>query len=325
MSGVQPLPRERCWQLFGLSITSPHRFVNRLAPGERAPDLWFRPVEEDPIDPAWTGATPGYRSPIMIDDQQHFLDVVVAPEATVFHFSEVVDFFVLADGIAYRLHDEAYAYMVELHFLGFVMSYWLERQGWPALHASAVVVDDRGVGFLSNHGGGKTSLAATLLRAGHALLSDDVLALRPGGGAVVGRPGYPQMRMWPDQARHFVGHDDLELVHPLLTKRRVPIDDGGFGCFDGSHRPVAALYVPERHDGGDIVISDMAPGEAVFALARHSFLTGIVEGIGLAPSRFETLSRIVRQVPVRTLRYPNGLELLPKVVDHVLADVRATT
>jgi hypothetical protein len=321
-ASIVPLPGERRWTLYGLVVTTPHRFVNRLVETDAPADLWIRPVDAPPLDAGWEAIAPGYRSPTMIDARQHFLDVVVTPDATVFRFSEVVDFFVMADGIAYQLHDVAYAHMVELHLLGFVLSYWLERSGRPALHASAVVVDGQAIGFLSNHGGGKTSLAATLVRLGYPLLSDDIVALTLSDGSPLAHPGYPQMRMWPEQARHFVGHDDLELVHPGLTKRRVPVGSDGLGAFDGTSRPLAALYLPQRRDGGEVAFETMPAGPALFELVRHTFLIGIVEGAGLAAARFAALGAVVGRVPLRIVRYPNGLDLLPTVAERIADDAR---
>jgi hypothetical protein len=321
-ASVPSLPGERRWTLYGLVVTTPHRFVNRLVETDAPAQLWIRPVEAPPLAPGWDAVTPSYRSPAMIDERQHFLDVVVTPGATVFRFSEVVDFFVMDGGIAYQLHDTSYAHMVELHLLGFVLSYWLERSGRPALHASAVVVDGHAIGFLSNHGGGKTSLAATLVRLGYPLLSDDIVALTLSDGGTFAHPGYPQMRMWPEQARHFVGHDDLELVHPGLTKRRVPVGRDGLGTFDGNPRPLAALYLPQRRDGGEVEFETMPVGPALFELVRHTFLTGIVEGAGLATSRFAALGAVVGEVPLRIVRYPNGLDLLPAIAERITADAR---
>ncbi len=323
MTAVTPLPGERRWSIYGLVVTTPHPFANRLAATDAPADLWIRPVAAPPLPTGWDEAAPGYRSPAMIDDHQHFLDVIVTPHATVFRFTEVVDFFVLEDGIAYQLHDDAYDYMVELHLLGFVLAYWLERAGWPALHASSVVVDERAIAFLSSHGGGKTSLAATMLQRGYPLGSDDIVALTPAPAGFLARPGYPQMRMWPEQARHFVGHDALEQVHPGLTKRRVPVGAAGFGTFDGPLRPLTALYLPARQDGGAITFETMPPAQALFQLVRHTFLVGIVEGAGLAARRFATLAEVVGRVPLRVVRYPNGLDLLPEVVERIADDARA--
>jgi hypothetical protein len=319
---VDSLPGERRFALYGLVVTTPHRFANRLLETDAPADLWIRPVDAPPLAEGLDEVEASYGSPAMIDERQHFLNLFVTPTATVFRFTEVVDFFVLDDGIAYQLHDANYDYMVELHLLGFVLAYWLERAGWPALHASSVIVDGHAIAFLSSHGGGKTSLAATMLHLGYPLGSDDIVALTPAAGGFLARPGYPQMRMWPEQARHFVGHDALEKVHPGLTKRRVPVGADGYGAFDGASRPLTALYLPQRRDGGGIAFATMPTGQALFELVRHTFLVGIVEGAGVAARRFATLAEVVKRVPVRTVGYPNGLERLPEVVERIADDAR---
>ena len=323
MNRVASLPGERRWAIYGLVLTTPHRFANRVVPTDAPADLWVRPVTAPPIAPGWQDIAPGFRSELMIDDHQHYLDVIVAPDATVFHFSEVVDFFVLDDGIAYQAHDEAYDFMVELHLLGYVLSFWLERAGWPALHASGIVVGEHVIGFLGSHGTGKTSLAATMIGRGYPLATDDLLALTPTPDGYLARPGYPQMRMWPEQARYFLGHDDLERVNRAKQKLRVPVGPDGLGAFDGAIRPLAALYAPQRYDGDEVTFSDLRPGPALFRLVQDSYLVGIIEGAGLASGRFATLADLVARAPVRVVRYPNGLHLLPDVVERIAQDARS--
>lgn len=323
MTGVASLPGERRWAIYGLVLTTPHRFANRVVPTDAPADLWVRPVDTPPIAPGWQDIAPGYRSELMIDEHQHYLDVIVAPDATVFHFSEVVDFFVLEDGIAYQVHDEAYDFMVELHMLGYVLSYWLERSGWPALHASGIVVGEHVIGFLGDHGTGKTSLAATMIGRGYPLATDDLLGVTPTPLGYLARPGYPQMRMWPEQARYFLGHDDLERVNRAKPKVRVPVGSDGLGSFDGTVRPLAALYAPQRHDDDEMRFFNLDAGAALFHLVRHSYLVGVVEGAGLATRRFPILADLVARVPVRVVRYPNGLQRLPDIVERIAEDALA--
>ena len=322
-SPIPSLPGERRWTVYGLVLTTPHRFANHVVRTSAPADLWVRPVEAAPIAPGWQDLAPAYRSDLMIDDDQHFLDVIVAPNATVFHFSEVVDFFVLEDGIACHVHDAAYDFMVELHLLGYVLSYWLERAGHLALHASGVVVDDHVIGFLGERGAGKTSLAATMIARGYSLATDDLLGLTPTPGGYLASPGYPQMRMWPEQARHFFGHDRFERVKRANPKLRVPVGRGSFGAFDGAVRPLAALYAPQRHDGDEVTFQNLPAGPAMFHLARTSYLVGIVEGAGLAVRRFAILGDLVARVPVRVVRYPNGLDRLPEIAERIADNARS--
>ncbi|HSG39948.1 MAG TPA: hypothetical protein VLE27_09955 [Thermoanaerobaculia bacterium] len=203
--------------------------------------------------------------------------------------------------------------------LGPVLSYWLERRGIPTLHASAVAVDGRAVAFLSRQGGGKTGLAAALMRAGFPLLTDDVLPVEVREGGFFARSGYPQMRMWPDEAAWFLeGWEALPLVHPQVTKRRIPVGpvgEDGFGAFLDSTLPLACLYIPERRPDGPVEIVDVPPRDALIELVRFSFSPHLVAAAGLQPFRFDLFARLAQSVPVRRLRYPAGFERLAEVAE----------
>ena len=233
------------------------------------------------------------------------------------------DFLVADDHIECRLVDPAHRYLVEIALMGMVFALWLERRGLPTLHASAATVDGRAVGFLGSRGGGKTSLAAGCLNAGHALLADDLLAIRWTDGTAYGQRGWPALRLWPDQLRHFVGAvPDLPVVHPDHHKRRMHIGDG-FGRFAHSATPLVRLYLPERTvaDGGRVSIQRLDGRHAVMALLRHSFLPREVERFGLQPERLRQFARLVAGVPVAVLRYPSGFDRLTDVVAAIEADL----
>ena len=207
--------------------------------------------------------------------------------------------------------------LAELRFLGPVMSYWFERQGLPTLHASAVALNGRAVAFLSRHGGGKSGLAAAMIQAGFPLLTDDLLVLEERETGWEARPAYPEMRMWPDEAAHFVGPPEaLPLVQADSEKRRVAIGEGGFGSFLDASAPLACIYLASRRPEGDggIEIQPVSRSEALIELVRHSFSARLVEAAGLQPARLDRLARLVRAVPVRRLVYPSGFDRLPEVV-----------
>ena len=139
---------------------------------------------------------------------------------------------------------------------------------------------------------------------------------------MIGRPGYPQMRFWPDQARHFFGHyEDLGFVHPGYSKRRVPVGQGGFGEFRAAPLPLRCIYLPERQEGAALTITPVPRGEAVIELLRHSVAAHIVDAMGCRERRFDFLARLVRAVPVRRLVYPSGVDRLPEAGQAILDDL----
>lgn len=235
------------------------------------------------------------------------------------------DFYLLRRRIHCHLWRPDARPLVELGLLGTVLAFWLERSGRPALHASAVEVGGRAVAFLAGHRSGKSSLAAAFLAAGHRLLSDDLLAVEEDGAGFHGLPGYPQMRLWPEQAEHFCGRsDDLPAVHPAVAKRRLPVGAGGFGRFCSEARPLAALYLPRRRRVGEpatVAVESLAPRDALIELLRLSFAPHLPEAAGLQPGRLERFARLVEAVPVRRLSYPPGYDRLEQVVAVVQADL----
>jgi len=211
----------------------------------------------------------------------------------------------------------------EIYLLGPVLSVWLELQGIPNLHASAVAVEDHAVGFLATSTGGKSTLAATMLQAGYPLLTDDILCVERREEAFWGRPGFPQMRLWPDQARYFLGHyEELDSLTPQTTKRRVPVGENGLGTFCGASRPLACLYLPERRDpttwGTRVEVTPVSRVEALVSLIGQGFSSSVVEKLGLRRHRFDLFGSLASQVPIYRLVYPEGVQYLPYVRQAIL-------
>ena len=309
------------YQLFGIRLRSDFPFASRMVCSDGPAEVALEAASAAPPDEA---ASAVYESPYRLPDGRTQLSLEARSSGDVFTVTDVARFCVSAERIGYELLDETQPHAIEILTLGTVMSLWLERRGLPALHAAAVVAPSGALGFLATNKGGKTSLAASLMQLGHPLLSDDILPLEVAPGGVCARPGYPQMRLWPDQAQHFLGSaEGLEIVHPDFDKRRIPVGAGGFGDFHAGTAPLRALYLPER--GGERVEIETLPlGAAVMALIEHSFLLGMPEAMGLEAARFGRFAQLARRVPVSRLRYPDGVEHLPRVRDALLEHAAKT-
>lgn len=314
-----PAPIYRC---YGFNLGSDATFVAPLLRGEGTADVTFA-LTEAGVPATESGATEQvYASRTRLDSGASALSVHRAPDFDVVRFAEISDFRLGPDRITCNLLDPAYDFTVEIQLLGLVFSVWLECRGMPALHASAVVVGEGAVAFLAGNRGGKSSLAGTLLQRGYALLTDDILALGRRDGRILGRPSFPQMRLWPTEADYFLGgHEHLPLAHPRYSKRRVTIGPAAFGRFCDRPVPVSAIYLPEQREGAAVRVSPVGPAQALIELVRHSFAAHLAEAMGLRASRFRFFSDLVRTVPVRRLVYPPGFEHLGAVCDAIIEDV----
>ncbi len=312
------VPAEYRYRLFGLTVTCNFYWTTSLPVSKQPVDLILsllgHPFIEDTVSP------PLYVSALRDRDGASLGSLYRELQGEILRFSRAGDFRIRPERIDGYVPDQERA-LSELRLLGPVMSYWFELRGLPTLHASAVAMNSHAIAFVSRHGGGKSGIAGAMVQAGLPLLTDDLLVLEEQKDRWEARPAYPEMRMWPDEASHFVGPpESLPLVQSDSEKRRVAIGNGGFGSFQDVSAPLSCIYLASRRKetDGAIEIQPVSRSEALIELVRHSFSPHLVEAAGLQPARLDRLAGLVRNVPVRRLIYPSGFERLPEVVEIVL-------
>ncbi len=315
--------------IYGLTLSSDFPFESPLASGAGTPDLTFTCVSSAPLPDGWAEAEPDYASPPGLDEDESAIFLYKLESCLVLR-CDAVDLYVWPERILCHARGVGDRYFVESLLLGVALSCWLEWRDVPVLHASAVVVGGRAAAFLADSGSGKSSIAAEMVRAGHPLLTDDVLPVEISGGTYLGHPGYPQMRVWPDKARHLLGRfDHLSLVNPNFAKRRLLLGEDGFGAFCDVSKPLACLYIPQRRDpdewGAGIQITPVPPREALMTLIEFSFMGRIVQTLGMHGSRMGFFAEMISQVPMRRVVYPSGYDHLPRVRQAIVDDLEAVS
>jgi len=230
------------YDLYGQSVQSDLRFVTIEPAGTSQAGIEFQsdgdPIVESDLDTL----APLYESAVRLPDGRSAGSVLRVGGCDVLRIAGAGDFWFHGRRIVCHRHPDSRSDLVELVLLGTGLAYWHELSGIPALHASAVVVADKAIVFLAGKHAGKSSLAASFVGAGWPLLTDDVLVVEPSGDEALARPGYPSMRLWPAEARHFTGSNtDHPRVLPTMDKRRVLIGGSSFGTFCGESRSVARI------------------------------------------------------------------------------------
>ena len=227
-----------------------------------------------------------------------------------------------------RLVDVYPAAGVQERLLGLVLAgqvstLLLQKQGYPCLHASAVVTERGALAFLGPNGRGKSTVVARFLQQGDALLTDDILPLHLERGDILGMPGLPIMKLWSQSVELALGSSD-ELPNVLMNlEKKLVVLEGRYSFAKGPVR-LDALYFLARYDPiaarSTATTIDMLDSREGFTTLLAQTAYGSLVAPDEAAAFLPIYARLARQAPVRVLRYPSGFEYQEQVHARLRAD-----
>ncbi len=202
--------------------------------------------------------------------------------------------------------------------LGPVMGYALRRRGLLALHASAVVFGGHAIGFVGPGGAGKSTTATALVLRGHALVTDDILVLRPTTSGWETTPAIDQVRLWEDSERLLFGATSpMSALSPTWEKRGLTVAGSGLR-FQGTSVPLGGLLLlgPRADEASAPRIEDCSGTEGILGLVANTY-TNYLLGDAERMEELRAVGRLVSHVPVRRLTPhadPSRIEALARCV-----------
>lgn len=207
--------------------------------------------------------------------------------------------------------------------LGPVLALTLHQRRLLVLHASAVAVGGQSVIFMGDKGAGKSTTAGAMIRAGHLLLTDDVVALDlsdPSRPMIL--PGFPQLKLAADAADAIrIGQAEVRpQVHPQIEKAQHRLQAG----FSGEAVPAARIYVLER--GERAAITPLPGAGALPAIIKFSYVTrfGRQALVGdFASTHLGQCAQLAAGVGASRLAVPAGLERIDEAVALIERDLAA--
>lgn len=184
---------------------------------------------------------------------------------------------------------------LRLFMLGSAFAAILHQRSLLPLHANAVVVDGRGIGFMGHPGAGKSTLAAWFHDRGFDVLADDVCVVTPGpDGRPLAHPGIPRLRLWRE-ALEAGGRDAsvYERSFDNMDKYTVPTDlERVLPAVPLSH-----LYLLEKAEG-DPSVDRLEGSAAVEAMIANTYRGAYVRLMGLTRQHLLACAELARTVPV---------------------------
>ncbi|CAN5867785.1 hypothetical protein BH23GEM5_BH23GEM5_15640 [soil metagenome] len=244
--------------------------------------------------------------------------------STYVRYRGLFEFLVSPDGsrIVGLPHAAADSESFHTHLLGQVLSLALLQRGIEPTHSTVMIVDGEAVGFLGDSGYGKSSLAATFLKAGNPLLTDDLLVISEEEERWIAHPGPPRIKLYPETARSILG-DSVSgtRVHPQSPKLLVPLKPPLAHEFA---TPLKALYVLPQPgtvpDDEDVTIAAGAPQRACLELIKNTY-NAVVASPERLQSQLAFAGRLTTSIPVKFLSYRRDLRLLPAIREAILSDL----
>lgn len=204
------------------------------------------------------------------------------------------------------------------YLLGPALGLLLRLRGIVCLHASAVAFEDHAVVFAGGDGAGKSTTAAAFACRGHAVLSDDVVALVERDNSIYVMPAYPYISLWPDSVEMLHGPgENLPPISQNFEKRRLELDAGGLH-FQEQPLCLGAIFVlgERTSDAAAPFVEMLTRKESLISLVANSYAAHLVDKNTRA-SEFEFLGRLVSSVPVGRLRPHSNPARLQHLCDLV--------
>jgi len=204
--------------------------------------------------------------------------------------------------------------MLSFAFHGPVMAMLLHLRGRLVLHASCVSVNGQGVAFLGHKMAGKSTTAGAFLRAGHTLVSDDLvgLDLLSQGGASVA-PAFGQIKLTPEASEALRLEAEVLSAgeRAMMMKQQHRLADK----LVTSDVPMAAICILER--GSEAKLTRLSEGEALPELLVHSYVQRF--GSAALPTQVKAAHmkhciKAMAQIPVYRMTVPTGLDRLHEAV-----------
>ena len=189
---------------------------------------------------------------------------------------------------------------VSVYLRGPAMGFVLQRRGTTALHSSTVCINGRAIALCGIRASGKSTTAAALSLRGIPVLCEDITALNEQDGIMHAEPGYPRICLWPEAVQDLLGTQDaLPRLTPTWEKCFLELN-GGNTKFESLRRPLGSVYIlaPRVAENDAPRVEEISTRQALLDLIQNTYMNWLLDRRQRA-AEFETLTKLVQQVPVR--------------------------
>lgn len=214
-----------------------------------------------------------------------------------------------SDTVRATPHPPARLDLIRDAFTRSVLPLVLQARGEEVLHASAFLAGGGVVAMCATSETGKSTLAFALRRRGYEQWADDAVHFDASAPRPVSRALPFSSRLHPDAAEHLGAGMAAGRFASAVEADRRPA---------AAAAPIAAVLVLERDESCDVAVAErLTPVPAFVALLTHAYCFSTADVERKRRMMHEYLD-LASKVPVFSVRFRSGFDLLPAVLDRIL-------
>ncbi|HEX8173434.1 MAG TPA: hypothetical protein VF824_23060 [Thermoanaerobaculia bacterium] len=196
----------------------------------------------------------------------------------------------------------------------------LHLRAVPLLHAAVIDAGGRAIAVMGEAGAGKSTTAAAFLRAGHAVLADDVAALDLRDTDVFVHGASSRVRIYAATARTLGWREELPpvFVSEYNDREKRYLD----GRTPPHTLPLAAIYLLRARRAGPAAIDAVPAAAALPLLMQQTYAARFLDA-AQRNALFRAWTRVAHLVPMRAVQAADALDALPQLVEAIVADAAA--
>lgn len=209
--------------------------------------------------------------------------------------------------------------IVKLYILGTCVGVLLFQRNILPLHGSAIAIDGKAYLFIGEQGAGKSTLAATFIKNGYQLISDDVIPISINDELVpMVLPAYPQQKLW-DDALSNIGKNpaDFQSIYGREKKYCVPVVDKF--CYDPM--PLGGIFELRKTDKEQLTIDSINGLQCLNILSMHTYRNQLLNKMGLINWHFRCITQLVNNISVSQIKRPEGIFTAELIKSEVISTI----
>lgn len=209
------------------------------------------------------------------------------------------------------------------YLVGQISAFVLRLRGSVCLHASAILVNNRAIAIVGDKGAGKSTTAASFVKQGYSVVSEDVTPLLDRDSSFFVQPGYPRVNLWPEAVKSLNGTPDaLPEIAPPWEKRYLDLQKDG-ACFYMHAARLGAVYILASRSSKQPapLIERLSTRDALISLLTFAHGRYLLEK-PMRAREFDFMSRLAEVIPVRRVVPHTDLAHLDELCERILQDFR---